>query len=78
MVDLCCRLWSLLQNAIAAAQLDPSDGAARAAVVAYSTQWLASAAKVGLSPQDRLKLAPATRRKESHDAADEFFGPKLG
>ena len=78
MVDLCCRLWSLLQNAMAAAQLDPADKDARASVVAYSSQWLACAAKVGLSPQDRLKLAPATKRRESHDAADEFFGPKLG
>lgn len=72
MVDLCCRLWSLLQNAMAAAQLDPSDKDARASVVAYSSQWLACAGKVGLSPQDRLKLAPATSKKKAD--GDEFFG----
>lgn len=72
MVDLCCRLWGLLQTAVAAAQMDPMDKDARAAVVAYTSQWLATAAKIGLSPSDRVKLAPATAKKK--DDADEFFG----
>jgi phage terminase small subunit len=71
-VDLCCRLWSLLQNSIAAAQLEPTDKDARAAVVAYNQQWLACSARLGLSPIDRIKLAGITGKK-SVDPADEFF-----
>lgn len=71
-VDLCCRLWSLLQNSIAAAQLEPTDKDARAAVVAYNQQWLACSARLGLSPIDRIKLAGITGKKAA-DPADEFF-----
>ncbi len=71
-VDLCCRLWSLVQNAIAAAQLEPTDKDARAAVVAYNQQWLACSARLGLSPIDRIKLAGITGKKQE-DPADEFF-----
>lgn len=71
-VDLCCRLWSLLQNSIAAAQLEPTDKDARAAVVAYNQQWLSCSARLGLSPTDRIKLAGVTGKKQA-DPADEFF-----
>lgn len=71
-VDLCCRLWGLLQQAMACAQSDPMDKDARASVVAYTSQWMACAGKLGLSPADRVKLAPATAKKK--DDGDEFFG----
>jgi phage terminase small subunit len=50
------EFWSLYRGALAVAKKNPTDQAARSAVVAYHASWQSAASRFGLSPSDRMRI----------------------
>lgn len=75
----CCDLWGKFRAASLAADADPTDRAARAAVIAYHSAWERTASKLGLTPADRARLRhPASASSPENDIEDVLSGRKSG
>lgn len=53
---LLCETWALLRKALAAVNKYPTDKDSRIAFGEYSRQWIALAAKLGLTSLDRSRI----------------------
>jgi phage terminase small subunit len=68
-LTMMCEIWSLYQQALAAAKADPLDKAARHALLGYLAAFDRLACRFGMTPSDRAKLGfpvlPAPQSKVS-------------
>lgn len=55
-IEMACRYWANWQKLMAICESDPLDRFARANLMAYGDAWARLAAKLGLTPVDRMRL----------------------
>lgn len=73
-----CELWSLYRRSLKIANDDPVDKDARIAVTSYWQAFITAAARLGMTPTDRLKLAGTIKSNDDPQNPLLKFLPKSG
>ena len=68
-----CEMWSLYRKTLKIVNDDPIDKDARIAVTSYWQAFITAAARLGMTPTDRLKLAGTVKPDEPNNPLLKFI-----